>query len=235
MAKENAIIQLENVSKIYGMGEEKVIALDKVNFSVRRNEYLSIMGPSGSGKTTLLDILSTMMKPTSGNVYIEGVNTTKMTNGDLASFRGMKIGFVFQTFHLLPRLTALENVMTPMWINGMPRKEREIRAKELLQSVGLKDRMTHKPNELSGGQKQRVSIARALAMDPPLIVADEPTGNLDTNSGQNVMEILDKLHKQEKRTVILVTHDKNVGKRAEQQIFIRDGRVEDEKKVGKIM
>ncbi|MEK6958695.1 MAG: ABC transporter ATP-binding protein [archaeon] len=235
MAKENAIIQLENVSKIYGMGEEKVIALDKVNFSVRRNEYLSIMGPSGSGKTTLLDILSTMMKPTSGNVYIEGVNTTKMTNGDLASFRGMKIGFVFQTFHLLLRLTALENVMTPMWINGMPRKEREIRAKELLQSVGLKDRMTHKPNELSGGQKQRVSIARALAMDPPLIVADEPTGNLDTNSGQNVMEILDKLHKQEKRTVILVTHDKNVGKRAEQQIFIRDGRVEDEKKVGKIM
>ncbi|NMA44533.1 MAG: ABC transporter ATP-binding protein [Candidatus Diapherotrites archaeon] len=225
MAKTNEVLRLDKVSKIYGMGGEKVIALNNVDVTIFRNEYTSIMGPSGSGKTTLLDVLSTMSKPTSGNVFIEGVNTTKMTNSELASFRGNTIGFVFQTFHLFPRLTALENVMTPMWINGVPRIEREARAKTLLEKVGLKDRMEHKPGELSGGQKQRVAIARALAMNPPLIVADEPTGNLDTKSGEIVMDIIKKLHKDEKRTIILVTHDKNVGKQAEKHIYIKDGKI----------
>ena len=163
-------------------------------------------GPSGSGKTTLLDVLSTMSNQL--EMFSLEVNTTKMTNSELASFE-KTIGFVFQTFHLFPRLTALENVMTPMWINGVPRIEREARAKTLLEKVGLKDRMEHKPGELSGGQKQRVAIARALAMNPPLIVADEPTGNLDTKSGEIVMDIIKKLHKDE-RTIILVTRDKNV-------------------------
>lgn len=235
MAKTSEVLRLEKVSKIYGMGEEKVVALDNVDVLICRNEYTSIMGPSGSGKTTLLDVLSTMSRPTSGSVFIEGVNTTKMTNSQLASFRGNTIGFVFQTFHLLPRLTALENVMTPMWINGISRIEREARAKSLLEKVGLKERMGHKPGELSGGQKQRVAIARALAMNPPLIVADEPTGNLDTKSGEIVMDIIRKLHKDEKRTIILVTHDKNIGKQAEKHIYIKDGKVESDKKVCAIM
>jgi len=235
MVKTSELLRLDKVSKIYGMGEEKVVALDNVSLLVCRNEYLSIMGPSGSGKTTLLDILSTMMKPTSGDVFIEGVNTTKMSNSKLASFRGKKIGFIFQTFNLLPRLTALENVTTPMWINGVPRNERESRGKEILEKVGLGNRINHKPNELSGGQKQRVAIARALAMNPPLIVADEPTGNLDTTSGSIVMDILNKLHKEEKRTVILVTHDNSIGKKAEGHIFIKDGRVTTDKKVCNFM
>ncbi|HNV01405.1 MAG TPA: ABC transporter ATP-binding protein [archaeon] len=235
MAKSSEVLRLDKVSKIYGMGEEKVVALDKVDVLICRNEYTSIMGPSGSGKTTLLDVLSTMSRPTLGNVFIEGVNTTKMTNSQLASFRGNTIGFVFQTFHLLPRLTALENVMTPMWINGVPRIEREARAKSLLEKVGLKERMGHKPGELSGGQKQRVAIARALAMNPPLIVADEPTGNLDTKSGEIVMDIIRKLHKDEKRTIVLVTHDKNIGKQAQKHIYIKDGKVESDRKVCSIM
>lgn len=235
MAKSSEVLRLDKVSKIYGMGEEKVIALDNVDVLICRNEYTSIMGPSGSGKTTLLDVLSTMSRPTLGNVFIEGTNTTKMTNSELASFRGNTIGFVFQTFHLLPRLTALENVMTPMWINGVARLEREARAKALLEKVGLENRMGHKPGELSGGQKQRVAIARALAMNPPLIVADEPTGNLDTKSGEIVMDIIRKLHRDEKRTIILVTHDKNIGKQAQKHIYIKDGKVESDKKVCKLM
>ena len=193
------------------------------------------MGPSGSGKTTLLDVLSTMMKPTSGDVFIEGVNTTKMSNAQIAAYRGQKIGFIFQTFNLMPKLTALENVMVPMWINGMPRNLREARAKELLVDLGLADRLKNRPNQLSGGQQQRVAIARALAMDPSIIVADEPTGNLDTKSGDHIMEILEKLHKVEKRTVIMVTHDRKIGKMADSEIFIKDGKVTKDKKVCALM
>jgi putative ABC transport system ATP-binding protein len=183
------------------------------------------MGPSGSGKTTLLDVLTTMMKPTRGKVFIEGVETTKMSNSELAAFRGKKIGFIFQTFNLMPKLTALENVIEPMWINGTPRAEREPRARKLLEDVGLGDRLYNRPNQLSGGQKQRVAIARALAMNPSVIVADEPTGNLDSKSGVKVMEILKDLHEKEKRTIIVVTHDESVGKQAERRIFIRDGQI----------
>ena len=223
--KEKDVIKLEGVSKIYGMGEFQISALDCVSLTITENEYVSIMGPSGSGKTTLLDVLTTMMKPTHGKVLIEGVETTKMSNSELASFRGKKIGFIFQTFNLMPKLNALENVIEPMWINGVPRAEREPRARKLLEDVGLGDRMYNRPNQLSGGQKQRVAIARALAMNPSVIVADEPTGNLDSKSGIKVMEILKDLHQKEKRTIIVVTHDESVGKQAERRIFIRDGQI----------
>jgi len=223
--KTGEIVRLKNVTKLYGIGEVVITALESVDLIICNNEYVSIMGPSGSGKTTLLDIMTTMMKPTSGEVFIEGVSTTKLSNSELASFRGKKIGFIFQTFNLLPKLTAIENVITPMWINGVPRAEREPRAKDLLEQVGLGDRMYNRPNQLSGGQKQRVAIARALAMNPNIIVADEPTGNLDSKSGLHVMEILRKLHKDDKRTVIVVTHDESIGKQAERKIMIRDGKI----------
>lgn len=224
--KKEEIVRLENVSQIYGLGEVEIKALDNVDFAICSNEYVSIMGPSGSGKTTLLDVMTTMMKPTIGNVFIEGINTTKMSNSELASFRGKKIGFIFQTFNLLPKLNALENVMTPMWINGVPRDEREERAKKLLEEVDLSDRLYNRPNQLSGGQKQRVAIARALALNPSIIVADEPTGNLDSKSGTHVLEVLGQLHKEEKRTIVVVTHDENIGKIAERRISIKDGKIE---------
>ena len=232
MAKKE-VIKLVGVSKIYGMGDIEIKALDCVNLTINENEYVSIMGPSGSGKTTLLDTITTMMKPTSGKVFIEGVETTKMSNTELASFRGKKIGFIFQTFNLMPKLTALENVMEPLWINGVPRSEREPRARQLLESVGLTDRLQNRPNQLSGGQKQRVAIARALAMNPTVIVADEPTGNLDSKSGVKVMEILKDLHQKEKRTIIVVTHDESIGKQAERRILIRDGQIVGNKSDGK--
>ncbi len=231
--KNDDIIRLEKVSKIYGMGDIQIKALDNVDLAICRGEYVSIMGPSGSGKTTLLDAITTMMKPTSGKIFIEGVETTKMSNAELASFRGNKIGFIFQTFNLMPKLTALENVIEPMWINGVPRAEREPRARKLLEEVGLGDRMNNRPNQLSGGQKQRVAIARALAMNPNVIVADEPTGNLDSKSGVKVMEILKDLHEKEKRTIIVVTHDESVGKQAQRRIAIRDGQIVISKGEGK--
>lgn len=225
LMKTGEIVRLENVSKIYRIEEIEIKALDKVSLTICEGEYVSIMGPSGSGKTTLLDIITTMLAPTSGEVFIDGVPTTKMSNSELARYRGQKIGFIFQTFNLLPKLTALENVITPLWINGVPRKKRKERAKELLEKVGLGNRLHNRPGQLSGGQRQRVAIARALAMDPNIIVADEPTGNLDSISGENVMEILNKLHKEEKRSIILVTHDESIGKKAERRIFLKDGRI----------
>jgi len=231
--KSGEMVRLHKVSKIYGIDEVQINALDNVDLSIHSNEYVSIMGPSGSGKTTLLDVITTMMKPTSGEVFIEGVPTTKMSNTELATFRGKKIGFIFQTFNLLPKLTAIENVITPMWINSVPREEREEKAKSLLEEVGLGDRMHNRPNQLSGGQKQRVAIARALAMDPNIIVADEPTGNLDSKSGLHVMEILRHLHEDERRTVIVVTHDESIGKQAERRIFIKDGKIVGSKGDGK--
>ncbi|MDD3085919.1 MAG: ABC transporter ATP-binding protein [archaeon] len=234
MVKEG-VIALRGVSKIYGVGEIEIKALDDIDLSICAGEYVSIMGPSGSGKTTLLDVITTMMKPTKGDVFIEGVNTTKMSNAELAAFRGKKIGFIFQTFNLLPKLTALENVMTPLWINNVPREEREGIAKKLLKEVGLEDRMNNRPNQLSGGQKQRVAIARALAMDPKIIVADEPTGNLDSKSGKHVMDILHNLHKIHKVTVIIVTHDESIGKLANRRVLIRDGKIVNSKSDNKLV
>ena len=219
------VVRLENVAKIYELDGIDIPALNGVTFSICKGEYVSIMGPSGSGKTTLLDVMTTMMKPTSGKIFIEGKETTKMSNAELASFRGKKIGFIFQTFNLLPKLNALENVMAPMWINGVARSERKKRAIALLNQVELSDRMYNRPNQLSGGQKQRVAIARALALAPNIIVADEPTGNLDSKSGTLVMEILNNLHKKEGKTLIVVTHDASIGKKAQQQIIIKDGKI----------
>lgn len=221
------VIKLTDVSKIYNLGEVEVRALDGVNAVICRGDYVSIMGPSGSGKTTLLDALSTMMRPKSGKIFIEGKDTTKMTDAELASFRGKKIGFIFQTFNLLPKLTALENVMVPMWINGYPREKREARAKEVLKSVGLEDRMGNKPGQMSGGQRQRVAIARALALNPNIIVADEPTGNLDSKSGKMVMKIINDLYEKQGKTVIVVTHDESIGKKAKRRIIIKDGKIVD--------
>ncbi len=222
--KINHIIKLEKVSKIYNLGVE-VRALDEVDLAICKGEYISVMGPSGSGKTTILDVLSTMMRPTKGKVFIDGKDTTKMSNSELASFRGKKIGFIFQTFNLLPKLSALENVMVPMWINGFDKSKREERGKALLEEVGLGDRLKNRPNQLSGGQKQRVAIARALALNPDIIVADEPTGNLDSKSGKMVMETITNLHKNDGKTIILVTHDESIGKKANRHITLRDGKI----------
>jgi putative ABC transport system ATP-binding protein len=221
----NTAISLKDVYKTYNLGEVKFNALDGIDLVICKGDYVSIMGPSGSGKTTLLDVLSTMMKPTSGTILINGKDTTKMSNAELASFRGKQIGFIFQTFNLLPKLSALENVMVPMWINNYPREKRIERAKEVLESVGLGDRMYNRPNQMSGGQRQRVAIARALALDPDVIVADEPTGNLDSKSGKLVMDIVDKLYTEQKKTVILVTHDESIGKLAKHQILLKDGKI----------
>jgi putative ABC transport system ATP-binding protein len=223
--KSPEVLEIKNVYKIYNLGDIEVRALDGVDLSVREGEYISIMGPSGSGKTTMLDVLSTMMKPSKGSVLINGKNTTKMTNAELSSFRGHTIGFIFQTFNLLPKLTALENVIAPMWINGVPRGDRVARAKALLAQVDLTDRMYNRPNQMSGGQKQRVAIARALAMEPNIIVADEPTGNLDSKSGKLVMDIINDLHKKEGKTLIVVTHDASIGKKAQRQILLKDGKI----------
>lgn len=219
------MIRLEKVSKIYKMGEIEVKALDEIDMIICQKDYVSIMGPSGSGKTTLLDVMSIMNSPSKGKIFIEGKETTKMSNAELSSFRGKKIGFIFQTFNLLPKLTAIENVIVPMWINNIDRKKRFERAKSVLESVGLGDKLYNKPNQLSGGQRQRVCIARALALNPNIIVADEPTGNLDSKSGKIVMDILSDLNKKEDKTIVLVTHDQSIGSKAKKQILLKDGKI----------
>jgi putative ABC transport system ATP-binding protein len=223
MKKE--MIRLEKVSKIYKMGETELKALDEIDLSICEKDYVSIMGPSGSGKTTLLDVMGTMNRPSKGRIFIEGKETTKMSNTELSSFRGEKIGFIFQTFNLLPKLSALENVMVPMWINNFNRQKRIERAKSVLESVGLGDKLNNKPNQMSGGQKQRVAIARALALNPNIIVADEPTGNLDSKSGKVVMDILSNLNKKDGKTLILVTHDQSIGSLAKRKIVLKDGKI----------
>jgi putative ABC transport system ATP-binding protein len=223
MKKE--MIRLEKVSKIYKMGETELKALDEIDLSICEKDYVSIMGPSGSGKTTLLDVMGTMNKPSKGRIFIENKETTKMSNAELSSFRGEKIGFIFQTFNLMPKLSALENVMVPMWINNFSRQKRIKRAKSVLESVGLGDKLNNRPNQLSGGQRQRVAIARALALNPNIIVADEPTGNLDSKSGKAVMDILSNLNKKDGKTVILVTHDQSIGSLAKRKIVLKDGKI----------
>ena len=222
---QHGIIRLENVSKEFYLGENVIRALDSVSFSVCEGDFISVMGPSGSGKTTLLDVLSTMLQPSSGKILIEGVQTNKMDSLELASFRGQKIGFIFQSFNLLPKLTAVENVMVPMQINRVPKDERFERAKKLLETVDLGNRLYNRPNQLSGGQKQRVAIARALAMDPTIIVADEPTGNLDSKSEGQIIDILWDLNKKGGKTILLVTHEPSIGRKFKKQLYLKDGRI----------
>mgnify|MGYP000909029330 CR=1 FL=1 len=218
------LISLKNIHKIYNVGGEEVRALDGIDLNIQENEYLAIMGPSGSGKSTLMNMVGCLDTPTSGLYEFEGEMVQVMDDAQLASIRNRKIGFVFQTFNLLPKATALRNVEVPLIYSNIPKEDRLEMANSALVSVGLGDRVDHKPNELSGGQRQRVAIARALVNDPSIILADEPTGNLDSKSGIEIMKILDQLHSKG-NTIILVTHEQEIARHANRIITIFDGRV----------
>jgi len=218
------IISIQSVSKIYNLGETVVKALDNVSLSIYDNDYISIMGPSGSGKSTLMNIIGCLDVPTKGKYKFKDELISEMDDNQLANIRNEKIGFVFQTFNLLPKLNAMQNVEVPLIYSSLGRKERIERAEEALHIVGLKDRMTHKPNELSGGQRQRVAIARALVNKPSIILADEPTGNLDSKSGNEILKFFAKLHK-DGNTIIMVTHEESVAKLSKRRIDIFDGKI----------
>ncbi|MFN4907864.1 MAG: ABC transporter ATP-binding protein [Bacteroidota bacterium] len=219
------IIEISNLVKCYEMGGEEVYALRDVSLTIGSNEYVAIMGPSGSGKSTLMNMLGCLDTPTSGTYYFNGEDVREMTDDDLAEIRNREIGFVFQTFNLLPRATALQNVELPLVYSGVSKTERHDRATRALEQVNLTDRMTHKPNELSGGQRQRVAIARAIVTAPSIILADEPTGNLDTKTGHDIMALFRHLW-EAGNTVILVTHEEDVARHARRIIRLRDGRIE---------
>jgi putative ABC transport system ATP-binding protein len=220
------IIRTENLARVYEMGEEKVYALRGVNVEIEKGDYVAIMGPSGSGKSTLMNLIGCLDTPTSGEYWLNGKAVSELSDDELAKVRNEEVGFVFQTFHLLPRYTALENVQLPLIYGGsIPAEARHDRAIEVLQQVDLADRMGHRPNELSGGQRQRVAIARALINRPSILLADEPTGNLDSATGKDILSLFDKLH-QAGNTIILVTHDAEVGGHARRTIRLRDGLIE---------
>jgi putative ABC transport system ATP-binding protein len=220
----DALVDAQRLVKLYRMGEETVHALDGVSFVIPRGDYCAIVGPSGSGKSTLMNVIGGLDTPTEGRLVIDGQDIGAMSDEDLALFRNRTIGFVFQSFNLLPRLTALENVELPMIYGGVPPAERRERASGLLARVGLGDRMSHRPTQLSGGQQQRVAIARALASRPALILADEPTGALDTHTGREILALFGELNR-EGATVVLVTHDANVAAATRRTIEMRDGRI----------
>jgi putative ABC transport system ATP-binding protein len=222
---QRVAIRTEDLTKVYEMGSEQVYALRGVNIEIKRGEYVAIMGPSGSGKSTLMNLIGCLDSPTSGKYWLAGRLVSDLDEDELAYIRNKEIGFVFQMFNLLPRASALHNVELPMVYNGTPAAERTARAKRALEAVDLGARMNHKPNELSGGQRQRVAIARALVNTPAIILADEPTGNLDTQTGEDIMGVFAKLH-DEGNTVILVTHEGDIAQHAHRIIRIRDGRVE---------
>ncbi len=217
------IIQLRNVWKTYKMGDNVVHALKGINLDVMPGEFLAIQGPSGSGKSTAMNLVGCLDVPSRGEIYLDGANISKMSESDLATIRGRKIGFIFQKFNLIETLTAFENVVLPMTFQGIPEEERKKRAVKLLTQFGLGDRMHHKPGELSGGQQQRVAIARSLSVDPPVILADEPTGNLDSKTGKEVMEFLKELHKHHDKTIVLVTHDDVLARFADRVENLKDG------------
>jgi len=219
------LIRLDNIEKIYEIGAMKVPALMGININVEKNEYVAIMGPSGSGKSTLMNIIGCLDTPTGGDYVLNANNVSDMTDDELAEIRNREIGFVFQTFNLLPRANALHNVELPLIYNGTTGANRKKQAQEALEKVGLADRMDHKPNELSGGQRQRVAIARALVNNPSLILADEPTGNLDSRTGEEIMEIFETLH-DAGNTIILVTHEEYIAEHSDRIIRLRDGLVE---------
>ncbi|MBK7865527.1 MAG: ABC transporter ATP-binding protein [Ignavibacteriales bacterium] len=224
------MITIENIKKIYKIGTQEVRALDGVSLTIDANEYVAIMGPSGSGKSTLMNMLGCLDTPTSGRYEFKGNNVSQMTDNELAEIRNREIGFVFQTFNLLSRSNSLHNVELPLIYAGMPRLERRERATQALTSVGLGDRIHHKPNELSGGQRQRVAVARALATNPAIILADEPTGNLDSKTGEEIMGLFHEIH-QKGNTIILVTHEDEVARHAQRIIRLRDGLIESDTKV----
>jgi len=222
---KKSIIKLENVWKIYKMGDIEVNALQGLNLDVKEGEFVAIMGPSGSGKSTAVNMIGCLDVPTKGKITLDTHDISKLSESELAQIRGKKIGFIFQQFNLIPTLTALENVMLPMIFQGVEEEERIEAAAKLLELVELRERTGHKPTELSGGQQQRVAIARALSNNPEVIIADEPTGNLDSKTGTNVLEFLQKLHKKENKTIVMVTHDANLAKVAERTEFLKDGKI----------
>lgn len=227
---QNSVIFLENIQKIYKMGTELVYALRGVTIGVRQNEYIAIMGPSGSGKSTLMNIIGCLDTPTGGNYFFTGVNVAGLDDNDLADIRNRQIGFVFQTFNLLPRSDSLHNVELPLIYAGVGKEERRQRAMAALEHVQLGARAHHKPNELSGGQRQRVAVARALVTRPSILLADEPTGNLDSRTGEEIMRLFNELH-QQGNTIILVTHEEEIARHAERIVRIKDGLVESDEPV----
>ena len=221
------MIRLETVFRTYQLGKTQVEALRGVDLQINRGEFVAIMGPSGSGKSTLMHLLGALDQPNGGIVFLNGQDIVQHSRNVLAELRGKKVGFVFQMFNLIPTLSALDNVEYPMMFQGVPRRERRTRAKRLLGLVGLEDRMRHKPSELSGGERQRVAIARALANDPEILLADEPTGNLDSKSGKQIMELLARLNEEHGMTLIVVTHDPAIAGYAQRTIHILDGQIQD--------
>ena len=219
------IIELKDVWKIYKMDEVDFPALQGANLEVQKGEFLAIVGPSGSGKSTMLNAVGALDVPSKGEIFLDGKNIAHLYESDLAQIRGKKIGFIFQSFHLIPSLSALENVMLPMTFQGFSREERLKRGKELLAAVGLGDKLNNLPSQLSGGEMQRVAIARALANNPEVILADEPTGNLDSRTGIEILGLLKKLNKEERKTLIIVTHDEKISKEADRIAYLEDGKV----------
>ena len=216
------VIQLKDIQRHFKMGNETVKALRGINLNINRGEYVALMGPSGSGKSTLMNIIGALDTPTSGKYLLNSQEVEKLSDNELAKIRNKEIGFVFQTFNLLPRTTALDNVALPLVYAGISKGKRIERAKEVLKTVGLADRMTHKPNELSGGQRQRVAIARALVNNPSIILADEPTGNLDSKTSEEIMELFDDLHRKG-HTIVLVTHEEDIAGHAKRIVRLKDG------------
>jgi putative ABC transport system ATP-binding protein len=221
----NAVIDIQNVKKSYFLGDVEVPILHGIDMLVEKGEFVAIMGPSGSGKSTLMNLIGCLDRPTDGNVFLMGKDTRSISDNELAELRGFEIGFVFQNFNLIPRLSAYENVLMPTYSNSKAYLNNEARARELLEMVGLDDRLAHKPTELSGGQRQRVAIARSLINDPSLILADEPTGNLDTKTSTEVMDIFSSLHR-DGCTIVMITHDTEMEKYADRVVYIRDGYIE---------
>ncbi len=226
------VIKTEGLAKVYEMGAEQVHALSGVDLEIRKGEYVAIMGPSGSGKSTLMNLIGCLDSPSSGKYWLAGRLVSELDDDELAYIRNKEIGFVFQTFNLLPRATALHNVELPLIYNGTPAEERIEKAKKALERVDLTSRMSHKPNELSGGQRQRVAIARALVNSPSIVLADEPTGNLDSKTGDEIMALFKNLHSQG-NTIILVTHEHDIAQNAHRIIFIRDGKIASDEAVKK--
>lgn len=222
---EEAIIKLDKLVRNFRLGKQVIKVLKEISLKINRNEYVALMGPSGSGKSTMMNILGCLDTPTSGEYWLNKQLVSALSDDELAEIRNKEIGFVFQTFNLLPRATALDNVALPLIYAGFSRKDREERAKEVLEQVGLADRMKHKPNELSGGQRQRVAVARAIVNRPSIILADEPTGNLDSKTSYEIMTLFDKIHKNG-NTIILVTHEEDIAKHAHRIIRLKDGEVE---------
>ncbi len=231
-AKAYEIVRLKNVTKVYKIGYYEVVALNDVSLEIKDGEFIAVMGPSGSGKSTLLNIIGCLDKPTSGEVFINGVSTKKLSEKKLTELRRDTIGFVFQQYNLIPTLTARENIELPMIFKGMDERERENRVREILEMLTLENLADRKPMELSGGQQQKVAIARALANEPKILLCDEPTGNLDSRSGHEIMETIKMLNREEGMTVILVTHDESLKKYAERVIRLRDGRIVDVSSTG---